>query len=85
VLGYNQACPSVSWHFWPMSIVTEAIKEYMRKATDTNTANEWAWSPLTVSEVSRSLDDKEVEALSTPCTIPSVGFEWPLRFPLRYK
>jgi hypothetical protein len=31
VLGYSRACPFVSWHFWVMSILTEAIKEYLRK------------------------------------------------------
>jgi hypothetical protein len=25
------SCLSVSWHFWPMGILLEIIKEYMRK------------------------------------------------------
>jgi hypothetical protein len=31
VLGYNRACSSISLHFWSMGILSEAIKEYMRK------------------------------------------------------
>jgi hypothetical protein len=38
-------------------------------------ADEWAWSPLAVSEVSCGLDNEEVEALSMPRTIPGVGLK----------
>jgi hypothetical protein len=51
----------------------------------TNMANKWARSPLVVSEVSCCQDDEEVEVLSMPRMIPSVGFERPPWFPLRYK
>jgi hypothetical protein len=54
-------------------------------AGQANAADEWAWSPLVVSEASCSPDDEEVEALSTPCMIPSVGLEWLHRFSLWYK
>jgi hypothetical protein len=45
----------------------------------------WAQSPLTVSGVLCSLGGKRVEVPSTPCTIPDMDFQWPLRFSLWYK
>jgi hypothetical protein len=47
-------------------------------------ANKWAGSPLTVSEASCIPDDEEAKVLITPCTIPGMGLEPPLRFPLWY-
>jgi hypothetical protein len=47
-------------------------------------ANKWAGSPLTVSEASCIPDDEEAKVLIMPRTIPGMGLEPPLRFPLRY-
>jgi hypothetical protein len=38
-----------------------------------------------VSEVLCGPIDEEAEALSMPCTIPCMGLERPLQFPLWYK
>jgi hypothetical protein len=31
VLGYRQACLSVSWQFWPKGILSDVIKACMKK------------------------------------------------------
>jgi hypothetical protein len=43
-----------------------------------NAADEWVWSPLAVSGVSHSPDDEDVEVITMPHMIPSVGLERPL-------
>jgi hypothetical protein len=50
-----------------------------------NVVDMGAPSQLGVSGALCSLDGKKAKAPNTSCTIPGVGFEWPLQFSLWYK